>query len=84
MLAHQGDVRVMAVMEREVKQAALGGQSVLYVVIPKYRSDASKVPYKFVLSARGYYANGAAGINRDMEVDNTYGVGGVNLGDVIK
>ncbi|MFD5464833.1 LamG-like jellyroll fold domain-containing protein [Kitasatospora sp. NPDC127059] len=74
----------MAVMEREVKQAALGGQSVLYVVIPKYRSDASKVPYKFVLSARGYYANGAAGINRDMDVDNTYGVGGVNLGDVIK
>ncbi|MGA5821502.1 LamG-like jellyroll fold domain-containing protein [Kitasatospora sp. NPDC094028] len=74
----------MAVMERDVKQAALSGQSVLYTVIPKYRSDASKVPYQFVLTARGYYANGVAGFKRDMTVENTYGVGGVNLGDVIK
>ncbi|NEC85946.1 LamG-like jellyroll fold domain-containing protein [Streptomyces sp. SID12501] len=74
----------MAVMEREVKAAANQGQSVSYTVLPQYRSASNKVPYQFVLTARGYYRNGTAGLRDTMAVDNTYGTTGVNLGDVIK
>ncbi|MFE2432931.1 DNA/RNA non-specific endonuclease [Streptomyces sp. NPDC059373] len=75
---------IMAAMEREVKMAAKTGQSVAYTVTPQYRSDTSKVPYRFVLTARGYYNNGTAGLGDTMMVDNTYGSTEVNLGDVVK
>jgi RHS repeat-associated protein len=74
----------MRVMEDEVKVAAKEGQSVSYTVIPQYRSAASKVPYRFVLTARGYWDNGTAGLRDTMTVDNTYGSPGPNLGDVVK
>ncbi|WP_208780080.1 LamG-like jellyroll fold domain-containing protein [Streptomyces griseorubiginosus] len=74
----------MRVMEDEVKKAAQRGQSVAYTVVPQYRTAGSKVPYRFVLTARGYYNSGAAGLSDTMTVYNTYGPSGVNLGDVVK
>ncbi|MFD1662449.1 DNA/RNA non-specific endonuclease, partial [Streptomyces caeni] len=74
----------MRVMEDKVKQAANQGQSVSYTVVPMYRTDTSKVPYQFVLTARGYYNSGVAGLRDTMIVGNTYGVTGPNLGDVVK
>ncbi|MFD1663206.1 DNA/RNA non-specific endonuclease, partial [Streptomyces caeni] len=73
----------MRVMEDEVKRATEKGQSVAYTVIPQYRTDNSKVPYRFLLTARGYYNSGAAGLSDTMTVYNTYGPSGVNLGDVV-
>ncbi|MFJ9626187.1 hypothetical protein ACIRU8_00675 [Streptomyces sp. NPDC101175] len=60
------------------------GQSVSCTVLPQHRSASNKVPYRFMLTARGYYRNGTAGLRDTMTVDNTYGATGVNLGDVIK
>jgi RHS repeat-associated protein len=74
----------MRVMEDEVKKAAQRGQSVAYTVIPQYRTGSSKVPYRFVLTARGYYNSGSAGLRDTMTVYNTYGPSGANLGDVVK
>ncbi|WP_405878898.1 hypothetical protein OG762_09820 [Streptomyces sp. NBC_01136] len=71
-------------MEEEVKAAAEKGQSVAYTVVPQYRTDTSKVPYKFVLTARGYYKSGFAALSDSMTVYNTYGPAGANLGDVLK
>ncbi|WUH95300.1 DUF6531 domain-containing protein [Streptomyces sp. NBC_00433] len=74
----------MVTMEKRVKKAALAGQSVTYLVVPLYRNASSKVPYRFLLSARGYYSSGVPGLRSTMKIDNTYGPTGVNMGYVIK
>jgi hypothetical protein len=73
----------MRATERKVATAARGLQSVLYIVIPQYRSETSKAPYRFIITARGYYADGSQGIRASAKIYNTYGPSGVNLGDVL-